>query len=111
MNKETSESYVVLVTVPDEETGIRIARAIVQERLAACVNLIHGVRSVFRWEGEVCDEDEKLLLIKTSRERFSELARRTRSLHPYDVPEIIAVGIDNGDSDYLSWIIEETRAS
>jgi periplasmic divalent cation tolerance protein len=102
------EACVVLVTVPNETEGLRIARHVVQERLVACVNIVQTVRSVFRWEDEICDEGEALLLMKTRREAFRELEECVRSLHPYDVPEIIALPIVQGSSEYLSWVFEET---
>lgn len=103
------EGCVVLVTVPNDEEGIRIARALVQERLAACVNMIDGIRSVYRWEEEICDEGEALLYIKTRSDLFPKLQERIRALHPYDVPEIIALPIVRGSSEYLSWVFQETE--
>ena len=100
----TSEAIVVLVTVPTPEAGGRIARALVEERLAACVNLVPGLASTFRWEGAVQTEAEALLIVKTQRPLFEALASRIRSLHPYTVPEIIALPLMAGHQPYLDWV-------
>lgn len=98
----------VLCTVPDAETGLRIARTIVHEGLAACVNLLPGVTSVYRWQSEVQENPELLLLIKTSQERYEALDARIKELHPYEVPEIIAHKIEAGSKSYLDWIGQNT---
>ncbi|WP_206171745.1 divalent-cation tolerance protein CutA [Thiorhodococcus mannitoliphagus] len=94
----------MLCTCPNRETAIALARALVAEHLAACVSLLPGVTSVYRWEGRVEEDDELLLLIKTTAERTNDLTERLRQLHPYDVPEIIAVPITEGLEEYLSWV-------
>jgi periplasmic divalent cation tolerance protein len=98
----------VLVTGPDIESLARLGRVIVEESLAACVNLLDGVRSVYRWEGAIEDEGEALAIFKTTPERLPELERRVGELHPYDVPEVIALPVVGGSSAYLSWVAEET---
>ncbi len=98
------EAIVVLVTVPTPEAGGRIARALVEERLAACVSLVPGLASTFRWEGAVQTEPEALLIVKTQRSLFAALASRIRSLHPYTVPEIIALPLVAGHQPYLDWL-------
>jgi periplasmic divalent cation tolerance protein len=95
---------VVLVTIGSREDGERLAEALVGERLAACVNLVAPIRSIYRWQGEVCRDDEVLLLVKSTRERYPDLERRIRELHPYDVPEVIALPIAAGSDPYLSWL-------
>jgi periplasmic divalent cation tolerance protein len=95
---------IVLCTVPDRETGEQIANALVTEQLAACVNIIPGITSVYRWEGAVQQEREVLLLIKTGQDSQEPLEQRIRELHPYELPEIIAVPIDTGQTDYIKWI-------
>jgi periplasmic divalent cation tolerance protein len=80
----------------------------VEERLAACVNLVSPVRSIYRWEGKIWDEKEWILFIKTQKERFEELERKVKSLHSYSVPEIIGLPIVEGSSSYLQWLLEET---
>lgn len=104
------EPMVVLVTCGSEEEALRISRALVEEHLAACINLISPVRSIYRWEGEILDEKEWLLVIKTQSQRFDELEKRVRSLHSYSVPEIISLPIQKGSSKYLRWINENTES-
>lgn len=99
-----SEALIVLVTAPAGEAAERLAEALVGEQLAACVNLVGPVRSIYRWEGRVCRDDEQLLIIKTTRARFTALEARVRALHSYDVPEIIALPIERGSAAYLEWI-------
>jgi periplasmic divalent cation tolerance protein len=99
---------VVLMTAPDAACAERIARALVGERLAACVNLVPGMRSIYRWEGAVQEEAEVLLVAKTRADRVVELEARVRALHPYDVPEVIALPVDAGSAAYLRWVREES---
>ena len=95
-----------LATFPSAEKAAEIARVLVEERLAACVNIIPAVRSIYLWDGKVCDDSEVLGIIKTTRERFDELGARYVELHPYDVPELIALPIVAGNAPYLDWLIE-----
>jgi periplasmic divalent cation tolerance protein len=101
---------VTLMTAPDADTAARIARALVEERLAACVNLVPGVRSIYRWRGKVEDEAEVLLVAKTRADRLGPLAKRLRELHPYELPELVALGDAGGLEEYLDWVREEARA-
>lgn len=96
----------VLCTVPNEETASRLAETLVAERLAACVNILPGLTSIYRWQGEVARESELLLLIKTRETLYSSLEQRLQALHPYELPEIIAVPIHAGLAGYLNWIQE-----
>jgi periplasmic divalent cation tolerance protein len=96
-----------LSTAPDADTGARIARALVEERLAACVNLVPAVRSIYRWQGRVEDEAEVLLVIKTRAERVDALAARLRALHPYELPELVALPVVAGLAPYLDWVAAE----
>ena len=100
---------VVLVTCGSEEEALRIAHALVEGHLAACVNLVSPIRSIYRWEGKIWDEKEWLLIIKTQAKRFDRLKKRVKSLHSYDVPEIISLPIVEGSSSYLNWIRENTK--
>ena len=100
-----------LSTCPDAETAARIARTLVEERLAACVNRVPGIQSIYRWQGEINDDAEVLLVIKTTRERFGALRARLSELHPYEVPELIALEIADGLPAYLDWLVRETAAS
>jgi len=102
-------AILVLCTCPDEAAADRIAGALVEERLAACVNRLVGVVSTYRWEGEVRRGNESLLLIKTTVERFAALRERIVALHPYELPEVIAVDVVRGLPSYLDWIAAETR--
>ena|SRR5690242_9435338 len=104
MTSENPEALLVLTTCPDEAVAERLARTLVEAGLAACVSRVPGLRSTYRWQGRVEDEPEVLLLIKTVATRFQELEMRLKSLHPYEVPEIIALPIAKGSSDYLSWL-------
>ena len=94
----------VLCTVPDRECAEQIAEALVAEQLAACVNIIPGIVSIYRWKGNIENDEELLLLIKTSQGTYESLEQRIRALHPYELPEIIAVSIQAGQKDYIKWI-------
>src|SRR5689334_1973894 len=100
---------VMLCTVPDRPAGERIAQALVEERLAACVNLVPGITSIYRWQGKVEKESECLLVIKSTAARSETLKDRIKTLHPYELPEIIALPITDGDATYLNWITENTK--
>ncbi len=106
----TEERVVVLCTVPNAEDGARIARAVVEAGLAACVNVVDGLRSIYSWKGEVCDDREALLVMKTRRDRFEALAERVVSLHPHEVPEVVALPMVAGHAPYLAWIDEVVGA-
>jgi len=103
------DPIVVFVTCGSEEEALKIANALVKAHLAACVNLIAPIRSIYRWEGKIWDEKEWLLIIKTQKQRFEALEKRVRSLHSYSVPEIISLPITEGSSAYLNWIKENTE--
>ena len=98
-----------LSTCPDADAAARIARTLVEERLAACVNQVPGVASTYRWQGAIHDETEVLLLIKTTRERFDALRTRLVELHPYELPELIALDLADGHAPYLDWMTAATR--
>ena len=99
----------VFCTCPDSDTAARIAEALVEARLAACVNQVPGLRSVYRWQGRVERADEVLLVIKTTADRLQTVQQRIVALHPYELPEVIAVEVAGGLSAYLDWIAEQTR--
>lgn len=101
-----TDALVVLVTAPSAEKAAEIARAVVEERLAACGNVLPGVRSIYRWQGAVQEDAEVLLLLKTRRERFAALRDRILALHPYEVPEVIALPVEAGSQPYLDWIAQ-----
>src|SRR5437867_3736965 len=102
---------VVLTTTDSAELAQKIASALVESGEAACVNIIPGIRSIYRWEGKICDEGELLLLIKSSAERFEAIRSRIRQIHTYQVPEIISFPIADGDVDYLRWLEEQVGSS
>ena len=104
-----SARTLVLSTVGSAEDAERIARALVERGLAACVNVVPGLVSVYRWQGRVEREAELLLLIKTRTETFEALREALVALHPYDVPEVIALPIENGHAAYLAWLDENAR--
>jgi periplasmic divalent cation tolerance protein len=104
----SADVLIALCTCPDGSSGERIAAALVGEGLAACVNTLPGVTSVYRWEGKLQRDTEVLLLIKTTRARLVELTERLRALHPYELPEVIALPVAGGLPDYLQWVIQCT---
>ena len=99
-----SEAVVILCTCPDEDTAGRLATGLVEDRLAACVNVLPGVRSIYRWQGEVQDDAEVLMVIKTTAASVTGLQTWLREAHPYDVPEIIALPVTAGSAEYLEWV-------
>jgi uncharacterized protein involved in tolerance to divalent cations len=104
-----ANELVVLVTVPSREEGERLAEHLVGERLAACVNIVGPIRSIYRWEGAISRDDEHLLVIKTVQPRFRALEARVRDLHSYQTPEVIALPIRAGAQAYLAWLRRETK--
>lgn len=108
MSGADTQVNVILVTAPDAEVGARLARELVRERLAACVNLVDPIRSIYRWEGEIHDDREVLLVIKTSRARREALTARVCELHPYDLPEVLALPAVGGSRAYLDWVCAES---
>jgi periplasmic divalent cation tolerance protein len=105
-----SERLLVLSTVQGAADAERIARALVEQGLAACVNIVPGVTSIYRWKGEVQAEAERLLLIKTGAPRFEALCQALVALHPYELPEVIALPLQAGHAPYLAWLDESVRA-
>ncbi len=99
----------VYCTCPDAATADRLARAVVDARLAACVNALPGLRSTYRWNGRLEQADEVLLLIKTTGLRLDALTQRLRELHPYELPEVLAVEASAGLPEYLQWVAQQTR--
>ena len=105
------ERLVVLITAGSQEEADRIANTLVAEMLAACVNVLPGVTSVYRWEGEVQRDQEWLLVAKTTREVLDDLVRRVQAIHSYDLPEIIALPVVGGSKGYLRWIDGEVHGA
>ncbi len=103
------DPIIVLCTVPDEDTAERIAGTLVSEKLAACVNIVPGITSVYHWKGAVERGRELLLIIKSGQGAYPALESRVRTLHPYELPEVIAVPIGNGLPEYLDWITNSLK--
>ncbi len=102
------EYRVVLITAPVDK-GEEIARYLVENKLAACVNMVRKVKSIYWWQGKIEEDEETLLIVKTSSDRMSQLISEVRKIHPYTVPEIISLKIEEGNPDYLKWIGESLR--
>jgi periplasmic divalent cation tolerance protein len=103
-----SHELVVFVTTSNDQEAASIADALVSERLAACVNILGAIESVYRWEGKITRDREVLMIIKTTAERYPELELRIKELHSYSTPEVVALKIERGSADYLTWIWEST---
>jgi periplasmic divalent cation tolerance protein len=99
-----SHEIIVFVTTPNSDEANRIANALVSTKLAACVNIVPAIESIYRWEGEIKRDSEALMIIKTTDDRYVELERRVKELHSYTMPEVIALEIERGSEDYLKWL-------
>lgn len=106
---DADDLQLVFCTVPDAQTAESIARAVVSDGLAACVNILPAVRSIYQWKGALCDDTELLLVVKTARTVSGRLSERIRGLHPYETPEVVAVPLSGGSTPYLAWVRGETR--
>ena len=102
---------VVYITVPSREVGQEIANVLVEGKLAACVNIVPGISSIYHWQGDIEQDDELLLIAKTRGVFFDRLASTVKRIHPYDVPEVIALPIIAGSNEYLAWIDVETASA
>jgi periplasmic divalent cation tolerance protein len=102
---------IILTNLPDRESAVGLAQALVAKRLAACVNVLPECTSVYRWKGAVENAREVPVLVKTRAARYAEVEAAIRGLHPYELPEIIAVPLVHGFADYLRWVADETGAS
>jgi periplasmic divalent cation tolerance protein len=99
-----SHELIAFVTTSNKEEAARIASSLVTERLAACVNILSGIESVYRWEGEVARDSEMLLIIKTTDDKYLQMEQRVKELHSYTTPEVIAFKIERGSNAYLDWL-------
>jgi periplasmic divalent cation tolerance protein len=106
---QTAQAIEVHITAPDAERAAEMARTLVGEGLCACVNIVKEVRSIYVYEGRICDEPEVLCLVKTRPELFPRLEARVRELHPYQVPEILAFAVEEGSAPYLDWLRASTN--
>lgn len=100
---------VIYITTGSVNEAKKIGRVLVEEKLVACSNIISPIRSIYSWQGKICDDKEVLMILKTRKNLFKQIAKRVETLHSYDVPEIIAMPIIEGSSKYLSWLNEETK--
>ena len=108
MDGSATDTLLVFTNLPDHEAAVMLARALVERRLAACVNVLNGCTSIYRWKGAVEQADEVPVLIKARGARYEELQAAIRELHPYELPEVVAVPVVRGLPDYLDWVAEET---
>ena len=104
-----SDSIVIFVTSGSSKEALKIGKTLVEDELVACANIIPQVRSIFHWKGEICDESEILLIMKSKAALFEKIVERVIELHSYEVPEIISLPILSGSKDYLHWIAEVTK--
>lgn len=104
-----ADEIVVFVTASSREEARKIGSNLVDLKLVACVNIIPSVQSIFRWKGEICNEEETLMILKTMKDKLDIIIEKIKQLHSYDVPEIIALPIIAGSQEYLDWINQETR--
>jgi periplasmic divalent cation tolerance protein len=104
-----SRELIVFVTAPNSEEARRIANALVSEQLAACVNIVPSIESIYRWEGRVTSDSEALMIIKTTNERYAQVECRVKELHSYSTPEVVAIPIEQGSQEYLDWLRRSTE--
>ncbi|HZX97530.1 MAG TPA: divalent-cation tolerance protein CutA [Myxococcales bacterium] len=103
-----TDAMLVLTTLPNGDAAGELAKTVVEERLAACANIFPALRSIYRWQAQVQDENEVLVLFKTRQEHFERLKARILELHPYEVPEVLAIPVEQGYHAYLEWLSRET---
>jgi periplasmic divalent cation tolerance protein len=111
MDRAGTNTLLVLTNLPNRDAAMKLAAAIVGERLAACVNVLGGCTSIYRWKGAVEESQEVPVLIKTNAQRYPDLEAAIRRLHPYEVPELIAMRVVDGLPEYLAWVAQETTAA
>ncbi len=104
MNLSDNGIIIIFITVPSGDKSDEIARTLVGEKLAACVNCIDAVQSTYFWKGELCKDEEALLIVKAAKDKYGEIERRVRELHPYEIPEILALEPVSGLNDYIQWV-------
>jgi len=109
--KRESKYCVVVITCPSQKEAVKVKNILLDHRLVACVNIIKGVDSFFRWQGKIEFASEVMLLAKTTRRKFKKIITRVTEVHPYDVPEIIAIPIIDGNKPYLDWIDESLKST
>ncbi len=100
---------VIFITTSSLDEAEKIGRALVEEKLVACSNIISPIRSIYRWQGKICDDKEALIILKTKKKLFKQIEKRVKALHSYEVPEVISMPIIEGSNKYLSWLKNETK--
>jgi periplasmic divalent cation tolerance protein len=103
------EHIVIFITASSAEEAEKISNALVENKLVACSNIVSPIRSIFHWQGEICKEDEVLLILKSVKTKFTEIVDAVKKLHSYETPEIIALPIIDGSPEYLQWVSDETK--
>jgi periplasmic divalent cation tolerance protein len=103
-----TDALLVLTTLPNADAAAELAKSVVTEKLAACANLFPALRSIYKWQAKLQDENEVLVLFKTRQEHFERLKARILELHPYEVPEVLAIPVEQGYQGYLDWLARET---
>jgi periplasmic divalent cation tolerance protein len=104
-----NEISIVFVTAASQDEATRIAQTLVEERFAACANIVAPIRSIYRWKGKICDEQEFLIIFKTRTSKFESIQKRVKELHSYEVPEIVSFPLQRGLPQYLDWVMEQTE--
>ena len=104
-------AQVVFTTLPDGAAARELVRRLVKMRIVACGTVLDGVRSIYRWEGDIEEEQEALVMLKTTHDRWPDLVAAVEALHPYEVPELLAVPVDHGLPRYVKWLVDETDTS
>jgi periplasmic divalent cation tolerance protein len=104
-----SDYTVIFITTSSLDEAEKIGRALVEEKLVACSNIVSPIRSIYRWQGKICDDKEALIILKTKKKLFKQIEQRVKALHSYEVPEIISMPIIEGSNEYLSWLENETK--
>jgi len=107
--RDTMDEIVAFITASNEEEAAKIAKELVEARLAGCVNIVKDIRSIYSWQGKIEDDKEVLMIVKTQKAIFDPLMKKVKELHSYSVPEIIALPIVEGSEDYLKWLKEATK--
>ena len=107
--RDTMDEIVAFITASNEEEAAKIAKELVEARLAGCVNIVKDIRSIYSWQGKIEDDKEVLMIVKTQKAIFDHLMKKVKELHSYSVPEIIALPIVEGSEDYLKWLKEATK--
>jgi periplasmic divalent cation tolerance protein len=110
MKKSAGQVLVILVTTVNQEEAVRIGKEMVNAKLAACANVIPGIQSIYRWNGKVVQEEEVLLILKTVKPRYRALEKAIKTMHTYEIPEIIALPVKEGFNQYIGWVGRETHS-